>query len=196
MTRGASRAPEGQLGYRFPDTPSGFSRGRSDAQDRSVSTVRRGRSRRFARRDPALVTGLRGHRQPSCSKLVSPAPVTVKGVVDEQEHRVGMHAALGNGWLRQVGHQSASRSPQGRDLSTTTWAGGKGTTTVKVTYTPTTSLGKCPAGTSHILSTGDGHRRFRRRAQGDPEGFEGPARRSASTTKSAATLEPGTKYVF
>ena len=57
---------------------------------RLVSTVRRGRSRRFAGGDSALVTRIRSHRSELLEARVA-GSVTVKGRVDEQEHGVGLH---------------------------------------------------------------------------------------------------------
>ena len=80
-------------------------------------------------------------------------------------------------------------------LSTTTWAGGKGTTTATITYTTTTSPGKCPGGTTHILSKATITGGSGAALKAIPKGSKGQAS-VCVTTKTRQRLEPGTKYTF
>jgi len=125
----------------------------------------------------------------SCSKLVSPAPVTVKGVTTS-------HSTLSGCTPTSVTGGSGTSVTNLKTLvSTTTWAGGKGTTIEKVTYKNGPKVNKCPKGTTLIISTdvvtGGSGAAFKVITKGQAG--------SASvcvTSKSTATLEPGTKYVF
>jgi hypothetical protein len=126
----------------------------------------------------------------SCSKLVSPPPVSVKGV--------SMSNSTVSGCLPTAATGGSGKSATNLKtlISTTTWAGGKGTTIVKVAYKPTSSKGKCPAGTSHILSTGTVTGGTGAAAKVILKGQKVNASVCVNTKTSAATLEPGTKYVF
>ena len=132
----------------------------------------------------------------SCSKLVSPPPVTIKGVATSKSTVSGctpLSATGGSGKsVTQIGVKVAGKVVT---LSTTTWSGGKGTTTETITYAPTKSLGKCPKGTSHILSKATVTGGSGAALKAIPKGSKGQASVCVDS-KSAATLEPGTKYVF
>jgi len=126
----------------------------------------------------------------SCSKLVSPPPVTVKGVPTSKSTVSGcLPTAATGGSGKSVTNLKTL-------VSTTTWAGGKGTTIVKVAYKATTSKGKCPAGTSHILSTGTVTGGSGAALNVIKKGQKVTASVCVNTKTSSATLEPGTKYVF
>src|SRR5262245_6034633 len=84
----------------------------------------------------------------SCSKLVSPAPTTVNGVPTSKSTISGCLP------LAATGGSGKSVTNLKTLVSKTTWAGGKGTTTVKVAYKAAKTRGKCAVGTTHILSTG------------------------------------------
>ena len=132
----------------------------------------------------------------SCSKLVSPAPVTIKGVSTSKSTVSGctpLSATGGSGKsVTQIGVKVAGKVVT---LSTTTWAGGKGTTTATITYATTTSPGKCPGGTTHILSKATITGGSGAALKAIPKGSKGQAS-VCVTKKDTATLEPGTKYTF
>jgi hypothetical protein len=81
-------------------------------------------------------------------------------------------------------------------ISTTTWAGGKGTTIEKVAYKAGPKVSKCPSGTTLIISTavvtGGSGAAFKVITKGQ----QGSASVCVNSKTSSATLEPGTKYVF
>jgi len=81
-------------------------------------------------------------------------------------------------------------------ISKTTWANGKGTTTVKVAYKAAPSQGKCPAGTTHILSTGKVQSSTGAAAKVIKAGQASNASVCVNKKTSAASLEPGTRYTF
>jgi hypothetical protein len=128
--------------------------------------------------------------KPSCSKLVSPPPVTINKVVTSKSTLSGCTP------LAVTGGTGKSVTNVSKLTSVTTWAGGKGTTTVKVAYKNTPSPGKCPAGTSHILSTGTVTGGTGAAAKVIKKGDKVTASVCVNTKTSAASLEPGTKYVF
>jgi hypothetical protein len=133
----------------------------------------------------------------SCSKLVSPAPVVIKGVTTSKATVSGctpLSATGGSGKsVTQIGVKVAGKVVT---LSTTTWAGGKGTTTETITYVTTKSAGKCPGGTSHILSKATVTGGSGAALKAIPKGSKGQASVCVNTKTSAASLEPGTKFVF
>ena len=67
---------------------------------------------------------------------------------------------------------------------------------MKIAYKPTTSKGKCPAGTSHILSTGTVTGGTGAAFKAITKGQKVNASVCVNTKTSAASLEPGTKYTF
>jgi hypothetical protein len=127
--------------------------------------------------------------KPSCTKLVSPAPVTINKILTSKSTVSGCTP------LSATGGSGKSVTNLKTLVSTTTWAGGKGTTIEKVAYKASKALGKCAKGTTHILSTGTVTGGSGAALKAIPKG----SKVSASvcvTSKSTATLEPGTKYVF
>jgi hypothetical protein len=125
----------------------------------------------------------------SCTKLVSPAPTTVNGVPTSKSTLSGCTP------LAATGGSGKSVTNLKTLVSKTTWAGGKGTTTVKVGYKKAPSQGKCPAGTTHILSTGKVTASTGAAAKVIKAGQASNAS-VCVTSKSTASLEPGTKYTF
>jgi hypothetical protein len=126
----------------------------------------------------------------SCTKLVSPPPVTVKGVSTSKSTVSGCTP------LTATGGTGKSVTNLKTLVSTTTWAGGKGTTIEKVAYKTTTSQGKCPSTSSHILSTGTVTGGTGAAFKAIPKGAKVTASVCVNKKTSAASLEPGTKYVF
>jgi hypothetical protein len=126
----------------------------------------------------------------TCTKLVSPPPKTVNGV------SMSNSTVSGCTPVSATGGSGKSVTNLKTFVSTTTWAGGKGTTVEKIAYKATTSKGKCPAGTSHILSTGTVTGGTGAAAAVIKKGAKVTASVCVNTKTSAASLEPGTKYVF
>lgn len=126
----------------------------------------------------------------SCSKLVSGPPVTVKGVPMSNST---VSSCLP---LAATGGSGKSATNLKTLISKTTWAGGKGTTIVKVAYKAAPAQGKCPAGTSHINSTGKVTGGSGAALKVIKVGQAVKASVCVNKKTSAASLEPGTKYVF
>jgi len=126
----------------------------------------------------------------SCSKLVSPAPVTVKGVAMSHSTVSGCTP------LSATGGSGTSVTNLKTFVSTTTWAGGKGTTIEKVTYKTGPKASKCPSGTYLIVSTAVVTGGSGAALQVITKGQKGAASVCVNSKTSAASLEPGTKYVF
>jgi len=126
----------------------------------------------------------------SCTKLVSGAPITVKGVPTSKSTISGCTP------LAATGGKGTSVTNLKTLISKTTWAGGKGTTTVKVAYKGAPKQGKCPATTTHILSTGKVTASTGAAAKVIKPGQASTASVCVNKKTSAASLEPGTKYTF
>jgi hypothetical protein len=125
----------------------------------------------------------------SCSKLVSLTPTTVKGVSMSNSTISGCLP------LAATGGSGKSVTNLKTFISTTTWAGGKGTTIVKISYKGA-SQGKCPSTASHVLSTGKVTGGSGAALKVIKVGQTVSASVCVDKKSSAASLEPGTKYVF
>ena len=127
----------------------------------------------------------------SCAKLVSGPPTTVKGVATSTST---VSSCLP---LAATGGSGKSSTNLKTLISTTTWAGGKGKTIVKVAYKAAPTQGKCPtATTTHILSTGKVTGGSGAALKVIKVGQAVKASVCVNKKTSAASLEPGTKYVF
>jgi hypothetical protein len=125
----------------------------------------------------------------SCSKLVSLTPTTVKGVSMSNATVSGcLPAAVTGGSGKSVTNLSTF-------VSTTTWAGGKGKTIVKISY-KAAPQGKCPSTASHVLSVGKVTGGSGAALKAIKVGQKVSASVCVNKKTSAASLEPGTKYVF
>jgi hypothetical protein len=133
----------------------------------------------------------------SCTKLVSPPPKTVKGVATSSSTVSGCTPVAATGGsgksVTQIGVKVAGKV---ETISTTTWAAGKGTTTETITYAAASGPGKCPAGTSRLLSKATVTGGSGAALKAIPKGSKGQASVCVNSKTSAATLEPGTKYTF
>ena len=83
-----------------------------------------------------------------CTKLEAPAPVRVAGVPTRRSSVTGCTP------LAATGGSGSSVTNLNTLVSKTTWAGGKGTTIVKVTYKAGPKPNKCPKGTHLTISGG------------------------------------------
>ena len=83
-----------------------------------------------------------------CTKLDAPAPLRVSGVPTRRSSVTGCTP------LTATGGSGKSVTNLNTLVSKTTWAGGKGTTIVKVTYKAGPKPNKCPKGTHLTISGG------------------------------------------
>jgi hypothetical protein len=126
----------------------------------------------------------------SCKKLVSPPPITVKGVSTSKSTVSGCTP------LAATGGTGKSVTNLKTLTSVTTWAKGAGTTTVKISYKVGPKANKCPKGTSSIVSGGKVTASTGAAAKVIKKGQVVSARVCVNSKTSAASLEPGQLYKF
>ena len=132
----------------------------------------------------------------SCTKLVSPAPVTINKILTSKSTVSGclpLAATGGSGkGLTQIGIKVGGKTIT---RSTTTWAGGKGTTIQTVSYKPGPKPNKCPVGTTLIVSTSVVTGGSGAALKAIPKGHKG-AQSVCVTSKNTATLLPGSSVKY
>ena len=130
----------------------------------------------------------------ACTKLVSPPPVTINKVLTSKSTvSACTPTAITGGSGKSVTQIGIKVAGKVVSVSTTTWAGGKGTTIATLTYTAAKSLGNCPKGSIFReitvgTITGGTNKAF---AKGTKESATACVAKNFS-----ATLAPGTAWKF
>ena len=124
-----------------------------------------------------------------CAHVVAPAPVVIGGVSQRIATVTGCTA------LSDKGVSGRSVTILKTHISVTTWAGGLGTTTAKITYVAGPTPNRCPAGTHLTISVGKvvGGSGAALAVIKVGETADAPL---CVTAAHAATLEPGAAYRF
>jgi hypothetical protein len=132
---------------------------------------------------------------PQCTKIVSPPPVTINKVLTSKSTVSSCTPTATTGGsgksVTQIGVKYKGKSVEA--LSTTTWAGGKGTTIATLSYAAAKALGNCPKGsTAREVTTGSV-------VGGTNKLIKVGSKESATVCvakNSSATLAPGTVWKF